>query len=193
MVDDGVVIYEGLPEGHVINEVPFDGIHVVLPEEIEDVEIDAEVSPYGIELEEMPKVTSNIYDEVKVQREAEEFLTRIASFLYGLGRINGVNLVNMKAYEVEDGMVKRGFVKFAIRLTSDTFNRTTNIELEIPIYKGVFVKPTVFKSAGKRYIFSSDGVKKAFNINEEEHRKKIFPDYRQSRRFPLILDRGFDD
>ena len=165
----------------------------VAPEFLDDFEIAQDDPLYTIILEEEPVITSDIYDEIKVQKQAEEFLSSIATFMVGLGRIENINLVDMRAYDVDEGHIENGHVKFTIRLVNDNFNRTVVAEINIPIYKGEFHKPMTFKSGSKIYELSPEGVKQAFNFSLEEHRKRRFPDYRQSRRWPLVLQKFIDD
>ena len=165
----------------------------VTPEFFDSFDIAQDDPIYTIIVEKEPIITSDIYDEVKVQKQAQEFLSSIATFMVGLGRIENINLVDMKAYDTEDGYIKNGHVKFAIRLVNDNFNRTVVAEINIPIYKGEFRKPMTFKSGSKRYELSPDGVKQAFHFKIEEHRKLRFPDYRQSRMWPQVLNKFIDD
>ena len=148
---------------------------------------------FGMHLDKPPKITTDSFNEYKLVKEAQEFLHDIATFLFALGRVDNVNLVDIKAKEVVGDKIKTGSIKFAIRLVNDSVARTINLEIPISIIDGTFEQPTYFKTGSKKYVFSDHGVKQAFNVDLREHYAPRFPDYRASRRWPMVVKRYIEE
>lgn len=147
---------------------------------------------FGMEVEKLPVITSNSYDPFRLYKEAEKYLNEIGGFLFPFGRIDNVNMPKVEVKETEGEKVKTGTVHFSIRLVSDALNRMLFIDIPIPIREGKFEKPLYFKSGSKKYGFSSDGIKQAFNLQVEMLRKRQFPDFRKSRRWPTSMPKYID-
>lgn len=148
---------------------------------------------FGMHVEKPARITTNSFNEYKLVKEAQEFLHDEATFLFALGRVDNVNLVDIKPEEVENDKIKTGVIKFAIRLVNDSVGRTISLEIPIPIIEGTFEKPTHFKTGSKKYIFSDHGVKQAFNVDLREHYSPKFPDFRASRRWPMVIKRYVEE
>jgi len=194
----GMYFYDGVDTSKMnMSEEREDHIDIDISEATkatEEVEISLYKSPLVFDFREKDAIEVIGYDVQELTKKATTFLQQHLSFLTAVGKVKDFHYVGATTEKTENktskqGSIITGEVKYTLRIVNQHQNRVLNMGITIPIKEGKFIQPTTFTSGHREHVLSVAGVTNAFQETKEV--RIVFPDIRNSRRYPDILKQDY--